>query len=164
MVRFATNDKLGPNPSRDFGSTNTLIVVCTPSSTANSYIFGGGHGGGTPAFISGFSSLAFEYYNGSGERATFAASTSGFHILTLTRSNSGTADGYFDGVSAFSIAIDGGNNWNGSEVSEIGANGAGGGDDFYNGDIAEILHWPSVLSGGNLTLIHNYLKSKYGIA
>lgn len=165
-VRFATDDKLIPDPnSRTMSSANTMIVVCTPSSTSNSYIFGGGGGGGIPAFISGFSGLAFEYFNSNSERATFASSASGLHILTVTRTDdSGNVVGYLDGVQVFSIAQDAGLDWLLREIKEIGANGNAGGDDFYNGDIAEILHWPSVLSSGDLTSVHDYLKTEYGIS
>jgi hypothetical protein len=166
VVRFAGGDKLGGDPdSRIFGSANTLIFVCTPSSTTDSYIFGGDGGGGIPAFISGFSSKSFEYFNSSSERATFAASTSGFHILTLIRTDdTGNAVGYFDGAAAFSIAVDASLDWSANFVSEIGTNGAAGGENPYNGDIAQIIHCSSVLDATGLNNMHTYLGDLYGIS
>jgi hypothetical protein len=166
VVRFAGGDKVGADPlARTYGPANTMILVCTPSSTTNSYIFGGDGGGGIPAFISGFGGKSFEYYNSGSERATFAASTSGFHILTLTRTDdTGNAVGYFDGASAFSIAVDTSLDWNANFVSEVGTNGAAGGEDPYNGDIAQILHCSSVLDATGLNNMHTYLSDLYGIS
>ncbi|HTG95683.1 MAG TPA: phage tail protein [Pyrinomonadaceae bacterium] len=165
VVRFATDDKLIADPTAlSFGVANTVIVVCTPSSTTNSYIWGGSGGGGTPAFISGFSSLSFEYYNGGSERATFAASTSGFHILSLRRTDDGTAAGFFDGASAFSIATDTAVDWNSKNMNEIGANGGGAGDDFFNGDIRHILHFNAELTDAELNDLHTYLGNDCGIS
>lgn len=163
VVRFATNDRLLPDPNaRGLAAANTMFVVATPSTTSDSYIFSCDQSEGTPAFISGFLSRSFEYFNGSGERDTFAASTSGFHILTVTRTDdSGNAVGYLDGVQVFSIAVSTSKDWATGSVSQIGSFGT---INYFSGDIAEILHWPSVLSGANLTLVHDYLKAKYGIA
>lgn len=165
VVRFAAGDALGADPSaRTHSVANTMILVCTPSSTTNSYIFGGSGGAGTPAFISGFASKSFEYFNGSGERATFAASTSGFHILTVTRTDSsGNVVGYLDGAQVFSIAVDPSVDWNGKQVSEIGTNGAAGGEDPYNGDLPQILHCSSVLDATGLNNMHTYLSDEYNI-
>lgn len=167
VVRF-TNDRLVPDPNpRTLSAANTMIVVCTKSSTTNSYIFAGNGGGATPAFISRFSSKDFEYfYAGGSERQTFIASTdTALHILTLTRAdNVGNYIGYLDGVQIFSVAVDPSNDWgSGGEIQEIGANGIAIGDDFYNGDIAEIIHCSSVLGSTQLTNMHRYLGTKYGI-
>jgi hypothetical protein len=166
VVRFTTDDKLVADPTAlTLATANTIIAVCTPSSTANSYIFGGDGGGGIPAFISGFGGKSFEYFNSNSERATFAASTSGFHILTLTRTDdSGNAVGYFDGASAFSIAVDTSLDFLLRNINEIGANGNAGGEDFYNGDIRHILHYSAVLTSAELNDVHTYLGNDCGIS
>lgn len=168
VVRFATNDKLvaDPNP-RTFGTASTLILVCTPTSTGSAYILGGSQGEGGPAFISGFSSKAFEYfYTSGGERATFSTTASGFHILTLTRTDdTGNYILYYDGVQVSSTAVNTGNDWNTQSVVEIGANGNASGDDYFNGDIAYIIHFNANHAGAaGLTDLHNALKSRFGIA
>lgn len=166
VVRFATDDKLVADPDpRTLSAANTLIIVCTPTSGTDDYIFGGTATGGCPAFISGFSSKAFEYFGGNGaERQTFAALASGFHILSLTRTDdSGNYDGYFDGTQVFSEAVSGTSDWSGQSIQDIGANGQGLGDDFFNGDIAEIIHCSSVVGASRLTEFHNYLGDKYAI-
>ena len=163
VVRFTTDDRLAPDPNgRTLSTANTMVLVGTPTTTSSSYIFAGDQSQGIPAFISGFSSKSFEYFNPGSERATFAASTSGFHILTVTRTDdTGNAVGYLDGTQVFSIAVSTSSDWAIATIVQIGSFG---GINFYSGDIAEILHWPSVLSGADLTSLHSYLKTKYGIA
>lgn len=167
VVRFATNDKLGATATpRTLGTTNTMFIVCTPTTTGSGYLLGGSGGEGGPAIISGFGGKSFEYFFASGgERATFSASTSGFHILSLTRTDSsGNYVGYLDAVQVFSNSIISGSNWNSKSWNEIGANGTASGEDFFNGDIAEIIHCSSVLGSTALGNMHTYLKTKYGIA
>lgn len=158
VVRFATDDKLVADPTAlSFATANTLIVVCTPSSTANSYILGSNGGGGAPAIISGFGGLSFEYYNGGSERGTFAASESGFHILTVKRTDDvGNAVGYFNGLQVFSLPVITTQDWLTVNLSEIGANGSGGGEDFYNGDIRHIFHFSAELTDAELNNMHTW--------
>lgn len=168
VVRFATDDSLVQDPdARTLAVANTLIIVCSPSTSTDDYILGGSGTEGVPAIISGFSSKAFEYYNsvsGTGERETFQASASGFHILTVTRTDdTGNVVGYYDGTQVFSTGVNTSRDWDGLFIQEIGANGNASGSDPFNGDIAEIIHYASVLSGGDLTTVHNYLGSKYAI-
>jgi hypothetical protein len=167
-VRFATNDKLVPDPtSRGYGAANTLVLVCTPSSTANSYILSGNGSGGEPALLSGFSSKAFEYYNvGGAERSTFATSASGLHILTVARTDdAGNCIGYYDGVQVFSVAVNTGADWSGHDIPEIGANGPASGDDYYNGDIAMIIKFNQNHAGASgLDDLHDAIKAYFTIA
>lgn len=163
IVRFTTDDRLVADPNaRTLGTTNTMIVVCKPTTTSSSYIFSGTLSQGVPAFISGFSSKSFEYFNTSSERATFAASTTGFHILSLTRTDdTGNAVGYFDGASAFLPAVSATNDWNGASIQQVGAFGA---INFYSGDIAQILHFNAILTPTELNNVHTYLSNLYGIS
>jgi hypothetical protein len=143
-VEFATNDMLLADPTPlTFGANNTLIVICTPSSVINSYIFGCIGSEGNPAFISNFSSTAFEYYNTGAERATFAASASGLHILTVARTDdSGSAKGYYDDDGeVFSIGVSTSNDWAANNIAQIGNNGNGAGDAFFSGRIAAMMHF-----------------------
>lgn len=158
VVRFVTNDKLVADPTAlSFSTSNTLIIVCTPSSTSNSYIVGSNGGGGAPAIISGFGGLSFEYFNGSSERGTFAASESGFHILTVKRTDdTGNAVGYFNGLQVFSLPVVTTQDWVSTNISEIGANGNGAGDDFYNGDIRHIFHFTAELTDAELNDMHTW--------
>lgn len=139
-IRFGANKCLVPDPSaRDFGTANTLICVCTPSSVAE-YIFGGSGAEGRPAFLSAFAA-AFEYWNknsGSGERSTFASSASGPHILTLARTDdTGNYVGYFDETQVFSVAVDTSRDWSTHSVAVIG--GLTAGSSQYDGDILRII-------------------------
>lgn len=164
-VRFGINRCLVSDPSdRTLATANTLICVCTES---EDYIIRGDGGQGGPAFITGFGSAAFEYFftaTGGHERASYASSPqSGLHILTVTKTDdTGNYVGYYDGVQVFSNPIHADDDWAPRDLIRIGAFTAG--SSTYEGDIVEILHWPSVLSAGDLTDVHDYLKAKYGIA
>jgi len=165
VVRFATNDFLTQDPNPCPATTaNTLIIVCTPSSTASTYILGGDGGEGTPAIISGFSSTAFEYYNFSSERATFASSASGFHILAITRTDdTGNFKLFYDGTEVVSTAVNTTNDWNGRSWQEIGNNGNAVGDNFYNGDIAMIIKFDQNHAGAaGLTNLFDALRTHFG--
>ena len=171
LVRFGTNKCLVPDPTaRDFGTANTLICVCTPSSAAD-YILKGSGAEGRPAFISGFNPgsgvKAFEYWNsssGTQERATFAASASGLHILTLARTDdTGNYIGYFDGTEVFNTAVNTTRDWATNNVAIIGAFTAGA--SAYDGDVGYIIHFNANHAGtGGLTNLHNALKSRFSIA
>lgn len=168
LIRFGLNKFLVADPTAlSFGPTNTMIVICSKSSAAD-YIFSGNEAGahGSPAFISGFAG-DFEYYNDFGggniERATFAASTdSNLHILILTRTdNTGNAVGYFDGgAPVFSIAVNNNCDWNGLVLSRFGRQ-FGASSSNYTGDLAEGLHWPSIVSKADLNLLGGYFATEY---
>lgn len=172
LIRFGSNKFLLPDPtSRTFAVANTMVVVCTKSSSPD-YIISGTEAGlhGSPAIISGFNNSGvkdFEYYNDFGggniERATFAASTdSNLHILIVTRTDSvGNVDGYFDGgVPAFSIPVNSSCNWNGLALSRLGRQHSAGSSN-YTGDFGEGLHWPSIASKADLNLLGGYLATEY---
>lgn len=173
IVRFATNDVLIPTGSPlTYGENNTMIVVCTERTSGTGYIFSGNQafGGvpeGGPAFITGFASKDFEYFTrGAGERNTFATTAAaGFHVLTLRRDDGGalgeTYQLYFDGALISSHTVIGNDNWNTKTLAKIGDFSAG---DFYNGDIAEMIHCNSLLGNSRLNDFHSYLGTKYGIS
>jgi len=177
LIRFGSNKFLVPDPTaRSFGVANTMVVVCSKTTGASGdYIISGNELGnhGSPAFISKFDPGSgvkdFEYYNDFGggniERATFAASTdTNLHILILTRTdNTGNYVGYFDGgAAAFSNAVNVNTDWSGISLTRIGRQHSASSSN-YTGDIAEILHWPSIVSKADLNLLGTYLGSKYSI-
>jgi len=166
-VRFATNDFLtqDPNP-RTHSATNTLILVCTPGS-GTEYILGGNGGEGGVAIITQFGGIDFEYfYTSGGERATFASSAPGLHILTIARTDdTGNYKLYFDGTEVVSNAVNTSNDWNGNAIIDIGNNGNAAGDAFYNGDIAYIIHFNQNHAGtSGLDDLHDAIKARFGIA
>lgn len=169
VVRFGGDDKLVVDPTgRTLSTDNTLILVCKPGTVA-SYMFGTNGSNGGPAFISKFNPGTgvkdLEYFRVSTERETFAASASGFHILTVTHTdNVGNYVGYLDGTQVFSDVVDVNQDWSGITITEIGANGVAVGNDFYTGDIAYFLHYNVNYDGtGSLTALHNWLKTRFAI-
>lgn len=154
VIRFdGTNDCL--NTSLTYGTSASIILVATPSAQSNSYVLGTDGGGGAPAIISGFSSKAFEYYNPS-DRETIATSATGFHLVEVLKNSSTSLKGYFDGTEAFSItpaaAL--------ANALRIAASNVG---DYFNGDIAELLIYPSALSDADRETVEAYLNDKYSI-
>lgn len=156
VVRFDGGDQLNSDPtSLPWTTANTIIWCGTPSSTS-AYLFA------EVAFISGFAGKAFEYFwpASGAERATFAVTASGFHILTLTRTNgTGNYVGYLDGLQVFSnpvVAAD----WNGSGLQTIGSRTGSS----FTGDMCEMIHCSSVLNSTGLNNMHTYLGDKYNIS
>jgi hypothetical protein len=162
VVRFNSNRLIGPDPTaRTYTTANTLIIVCSPSS-GQGYILVGSGSQGTPAIISAFSSKAFEYFNTNSERATFATTASGFHILAITRTDdAGNYVGYFDGTQVFSSAADASLDWSGKSINQVGRFNSG--SDNYTGDVAQVLHFSAILTSAELNNVHSYLGSLYGI-
>lgn len=165
-IRFGANKCLVPDPTaKVYGPDNTLIVVCTPSSAAE-YIIRGSGGQGGPAFLSGFSSIAYEYFMiAGGERQTFAASASGAHILTVGRTDGvGTYEWYFDGVSVNTASNinNGNNNWNTKNCPAIGALTIG--TSVYDGDILRIIHYSQNHAGTQgLDDLHAWILDRFAI-
>lgn len=161
-VRFNSDRLIGPDPTaRTYTTANTLIIVCSPSS-GQGYILVGSGSQGTPAIISAFSGKAFEYFNTSSERATFATTASGFHILTITRTDDvGNYVGYFDGTQVFSGAVNTSLDWSGKSINQIGRFISG--SDNYTGDVAQALHFNAILTSAELNNVHSYLGTLYGI-
>ena len=166
--RFDGNDFLDHNNSDHFfgGSANTMIAVVSASSTTE-YILSGSGGERGPAFITSFSSKEFEYFtHSSGERQTFAATASGFHILTVTRPEGvGSHKLYFDGalVATGTNVNNANGNWSGKFLSRIGRD-AGAGSGGITADLAEVIQCTTVLSNARLNDMHTYLNGRYGIA
>jgi hypothetical protein len=168
-IRFGTNKCLVPDPNpRVYGTANTLVCVCTRSSTSDYIIKGSGAEGG-PAFISKFNPGSgvkdFEYFFASSghERGTFAASASGLHILTMCKTDdTGNYVGYFDGTQVINSAVNTNDDWNVRQAAIIGAFTAG--SSAYDGDICLILHFNANHAGtGGLTNLHNALKTRFSI-
>lgn len=167
VVRFATDDSLVPDPTaRTLTAANTLFIVATPATSGSGYLLSGSQVGGCPAIISGYNPgsgvKAFEYFHGNGaERLTFAASTSGFHVLLIRRTDdTGNVKGYFDGTLVFDQAVIA-TDWVGATLNRIGSIN-GGASDFFNGDIRHILHYDTALSLTDINNVGQYLADDIG--
>lgn len=165
-VRFAAGKALVPDPTeRTLAAANTLVCVCTPSTVA-AYILKGNGGQGGPAFITEFGGVNFEYFfttTAGHERATFSASATGLHVLTLCKTdNTGNYIGYLDGVEVFNNPIHADDDWGVRTINRIGQN-----QDTtltYDGDIARILHYSvNHASTSGLDDLHGYLLDRFGI-
>lgn len=170
--RFDGNDFLDHNNSDHFfgGTANTLMVVVSASSTIDYIISGSGTEGG-PAIITGFtpsggSPQEFEYFmRQTSERKSFAETSTGFHILTVTRPEGpGTHKLYRDGalVNSGTNFNSGEDNWTSKILARIGrfATGSSGG---ITADLGEIIQCNSVLSDSRLNDFHTYAGDYWDI-
>jgi hypothetical protein len=90
-----------------------------------------------------------------------SANTGFIHAATSTAAQS-TEHDFINGVQLTSVHDSGGSTWNGSSVfNRIGARSAGSG--AWNGAYSEIIIYNRTLSGTELTQVHSYLMSKWGI-
>lgn len=173
VLRFDGGDFLDHNNSDHFFGSweNTIICVCSVNTGAADYIFSGSGGEGGPAFISKFNPGSgvkdFEYFMNSvlPERQTFAATASGFHILTVTRPEGAFQHRlFYDGLLVATGTNDnsGTGNWISKYLARIGrfASGGSGGVTL---DIAEIRHFTSVLPAHKLNDQHLDLSRYYDL-
>lgn len=172
VFRFATDDVLTPAGSAvTYGENNTVIVVCTERTSGSGYIFAGNGDQGNPAFITGFLSRDFEYFNaqttpGSTERQIFATTAAaGFHTLSLVREDGGVFgemfQGYIDNARSFNATVIGNANWSGRTLAKIGDFSAG---DFYNGDLARILIYDKLSGLNALNRVIHGLSARYNLS
>ena len=151
-------------PMSGTGDSYTLAFVATPSSVANAYLLEFGSNVSTrDAVISNYGGKSFERYadGSSTTRYDIAASaTPGHHVITITRSGN-TWSSTLDGVAAGSgsgalAAIAAPYLWvGGSNILTT---------DHTTGTIGEIVLYDTALSAGDLDLVEDYLKTKWGVA
>lgn len=162
-IRFGVDKCLVPDPTAYvFGPHNTFVCICTPSVAAE-YIVRGNGGEGGPAIISGFAA-AFEYFYASGahERATFASSASGAHILTICRSDdTGNYTLYFNQTQLTPVAVNTNDDWDVRSLDTIGAFTRGSSN--YGGDLLRLFHFSQNHAGtSGLTALLAAAKIRWG--
>lgn len=157
IVRFvaALQNTMVGGSSTGISQPNTYFVVAKPVATlTNKFVV-----------TSGVQSLGINsdnsvfLFSGSGiVNAGVLDHTLAFHVFTLVF-NSSTSSLYRDGTSL------GTGNPGGNAVGTIGimSDTAGGGSNFYGGDMAELLLYNSALSTTDRQNVENYLKAKYAI-
>lgn len=182
-VRFSANaDKcLGLGTQIGGTTQTTFMVISTPSGWTNStggfaMIFSsnalgvagnGGLVGGS--WTGGFANERILWYTqSSGNQSIGIAQngsniSSGGHILSIDHTATGSRDIKLDNVSQ-SVTSSG--NWSNSlypgNYDRIGNYDVTGGGSGFIGDICEVILYPSQLSSGDITLVYDYLKTKWG--
>lgn len=98
-----------------------------------------------------------------GGSAFAAPGTSDAYIIAVTLTSNSGAVGYYNGSQVFTVSN--GNAGQGTNDSIALFDPAVSGSPFsYKGDIAEFIVYNQVLSGTDITAVHSYLGTKYGIS
>lgn len=158
------NDGVSTNldvTAANFGNDVTMFLLTTPSTTTNSYIISGSDGGtGAPAFLSGYSSTAYEWYTGS-DRYTLASSASGYNLLTSAQTTTGTNTKlYYNGglVNSYSYV----QSISSYYLKKIFQSGLGG--NYFKGYVAELIIYTKILSANELIAMNLYFANKWGLS
>lgn len=167
VLSFDGGDNLSISASIDISANYTIAIVGTPSTGTDDYLLQL-YRSATPlaqsAIITKFLSRSYESFNDvlpSGTaRFTLGSSTlSGFNTLIVVRSGS-----------AMSSLVNGSTSnsgtWTTSNYvwSSVWVGSAVNGNNSAASDIAEIIVFPSALTGADLTSVSNYLRTKWGTA
>ena len=120
--------------SIDLGTANSWFVIAEPSSTSNAYLIRSNGSAGSPALLSGFSSLAFEFYT-SAERETLLSTGSGLTALCVIQEDGGMLFGTQNGAQAFSTT----SSLSGTDSLQITFVGSSGTANFFSGSMTEII-------------------------
>ncbi len=82
----------------NLGDEFSVFIIMTESSRAESYVLTGAGGAGTPAILSKFPGFGnFEFFNQT-EREIFNNTSTGPHVLSITRKNNVSLKMWFDNV------------------------------------------------------------------
>ncbi|MDH5681012.1 MAG: hypothetical protein OEZ36_05475 [Spirochaetota bacterium] len=148
------------NISLVLSNTISIFLVATPSTVADTYLFGSNGVASSPAIVSNYSGLAFEWFHSNGtivDRASFNSASSGFSILSLKEDLS--SDTIYSNSSLSSIIPA-----NVPITETLNVIGAGSpGVNHCDSDIAEIIVYTRALSDNERQGVELYLSNKYTI-
>jgi hypothetical protein len=145
-------------PGPGFGTTMTMFVVASKSSTGSGYITSNDQSFG--AFISNFSGVSFEWFN-NGDRATLSAGATGPHILTVSQKDGTNVSGWFDGGDSTIFSGAPATALSGRTFTRLFCSGSNG--SFASCDIYEVLFYNQVLAQSDRAKVHAYLKARYAL-
>ena len=154
-----SNDLLDASSAFTQGTSDTVFVVCLNDDGADSTtqtVYNSDNGAAAECRLNKMNTNVW--------RATSGASLDGgipdtaAHLLV----------GVYNGTTGSSLRLDGtelatgslGTN-SSSAAPRVGATGAGG--NFWDGWVAEILHYDNVLTAANILRVENYLTRKWGL-
>jgi len=127
-----TSDRL--SVAVPLGTANSFFAAAVPSSTTNAYVLRSSGIGGSPAIISGYNSLAFEFYSPI-ERETLLSVGSSLTALCVIQEDGGILFGTQNGATAFSTT----SSLSGTDALQFSTIGSSGISDFYTGNVLEII-------------------------
>jgi hypothetical protein len=159
-VKFdGSNDTL--SCSFPWSATSTFFLVASPATAASRYVLAGSALSATPAVISEFNDVDFEWFSAAAnDRLTFAASAPGQQVLSVTHTDGGALIVRRNGATvaskttAASTLAGASNVWLGSST---------GSANFYNGTICEIILYHNILTASARQTVERYLGTKWGV-
>ena len=137
----------------------SIFMVLTPTSGTEDYIISTDGPGGWPAIVSGYNSLAFEYF-GESPRFTIAETAVGGQVVSAIVSEDSVSaylNGAWTGPSTFGSNV----SFTGRAFNTIGA--ASNGNGRFHGQIGEIIIFKRSVDEGERLGIEAYLTRKWGI-
>lgn len=166
VVRFSGAQGLLSQASSTLAATTQFFVHRPTSLTTTGTLRGTGAAGGNHGLqvrVNGGLLNLVDSYNVDYGSENTALSTTQFNVSTFSATAGGTAQFYRNGTADGSIPISTGYTTGGPYPSPIGAHDASVSDEFFTGDIAEIISYNRVLTTAERAQVHTYLQNKYAI-
>ncbi len=160
IIRGRSTGYMGASVS--YGAAATFIVVATPATATNTYIFSGSAASNAPAFVSKYSSISYEFLGATPRfNLTPALNTAvtGANILSVVHTDGGTTYGYFNSAlvsSGTGLTI------SGSSLTTL-LQSCNGCSTNFDGDLAEFIIYNRALASVERENIESYLATKWGI-
>jgi len=160
VVRFS-NDRLVSNVSASDPNRTIFSVVKPTNITTISSIIGSSSQGGLQFRIYSDGKLEFLVQSIEGTtRSNSSVTASNFQIATGSFASSGGYNYWINGTASGGGTI--GRGLDSNQVTILGAHAVQN-DEFFNGDIAEIIEFSRVLSASERAQVHSYLQDKYAV-
>lgn len=140
-------------------SSPSLIMLVSPSTAASAYIFGSSGTSSTPAFISNFGGVSYEWFN-IGDRYTLSAGATGLNLLEIYQVDGVSLVGYLNGTQVFShvptVAI--------SSASLNNLFSASPGLNQSTLTLSELIFFRSILTTAQQLNIRRYIAQKWALS
>lgn len=155
----ANNTSLSVSSGITLSTTTSIIILAQPSSTTNAYMFGGSGISNSPAIISNFAGLNYEFYD-SADRYTISASATGFNLIEVYQTDASNVQAILNGVLVFTniptMAI------NSTNIVALFCSTPA--LNTLTGYIAEICIYRSILTNSQKINMRRYMAQKWGLA
>lgn len=160
VVRFDGVDDYLAGMSYALGSAATLFLVASKTAGTQDYLLSGTGSGSSSAIVSGYATVAYEWFNQVGastDRYTFAGTSSGLNILAIRQTNGVSLTGYFNSATTvFSVVPV-------ASLGNFNRLGTSTGANYAGADVAELIVYGRSLSDANLGSVMTYLKNRYAL-
>ena len=140
-------------------SSPSLIMLVSPSTAANAYIFGSSGGSNAPAFISNYGGVSYEWFN-TADRYTISAGATGLNLIELYQVDATSLVAYLNGAQVFS-------NVPTVALSSVVFNYLFAADPGLNNTtltLSELIFYRSILTTAQRLNVRRYISQKWGLS